>query len=327
MDKKGDYKYWFIGSLILGIIIIGVFAYFIFKESYIGNDFNYEVCKQSVIARSLLPEASFWGIGYASFKDEYPLKCKTEVVTIDLDTIKSREVNVESGGVDSSTLTSSKELPFVEEDIAKEMVSCWNLFLKGDSNIFPRPTVGVTSYCIPCARIHFTEDAKNYITENDIVIDLERGLKKGEGGSAMNYLQTSGAKFPAFGWAGARDFYFGAKEFSLIDDDLDGVLYNRQNRESNDGFDFGMLNLPKFYNMSRGDLLIFYGSVTMSDNGDIGDYFPYLLYFQSGQTDPNPFEILSQIEFLEKDFRLDAPFQTIDAWDVELCKNFDGILA
>ena len=309
-NRKGEYRWDVAMAMILGLIVFGIIGYLIFGESFNQDQINYEVCRQSIVARSLLPEISVVDITIASFKDKYPLKCKTEVVEVDL--VKEDE-----------------KIIGAEKKIAEAMVSCWNLYLRGDKNIFPRPTIGATSYCVPCARIHLTEELKDYMIKNKLTIDIEKSLNQEfqGGASAYDFLQKSGVKFSAFGWSGARDFDFKAEKFSLVDDDQDGVIYNRQNGEKSIAYDFGKLYLPKFFYPDKGDLLIFYGSDTFSDSNDIGDYFPYMFYFQSGQTSPDPFKILGDIEFIERDLNI-LGYQTYgNTRDTVLCENYDGIPA
>tara|TARA_Y100000310_G_C20685795_1_gene818883 strand:+ start:1889 stop:2692 length:804 start_codon:yes stop_codon:yes gene_type:complete len=130
-DKQGSEKYYIIISLILGIMVLALALYFIFHEYFTEETLDWEACRQSVVMRGNLPEISKGGIRWATFKDKFPLKCKTEVIYIDENTEDVKQV--------------------IEDTIR----SCWNLFSEGKLKIFPSDKLGFESFCVPCARIHF----------------------------------------------------------------------------------------------------------------------------------------------------------------------------
>lgn len=273
MDKKGDYKYDLIFSLILGLLIIGLSFYFIFNELFSSEDIDMEVCRQSIQARAVLPDVEEGGITVASFKDSYPLKCRTRVFEIDKnDIVKNRAAGI----------------------IAERMAECWALFDSGDSNSFPAE-VFKTSSCVPCVRIGLSEDAKKYLKENeDVEINIRDALdeRMTKDFSYYTYLENSGKKFSAFSFGNAVPFNLLGSEFRI--ESIDGfsgivpMFWENVELRNRMGGTFvakmGSVNisLPEVFDYRNGDLLISYGIVSIEE-GVFGDYVPYLFYFQTGQ--------------------------------------------
>ncbi len=145
--------------LILGLLVVAIIFFWIFQEYFTEETTNAEICKQSVIVRNTLPEydIGIWNdketssIATVSFKNSYPLKCKTKVITIDY----------------NDTEKATKE-------IMNQMAECWYIMGRGEYNIFPSRAFFGDSYCVECARIEFREDVKTYYTEHPI--NMEEGL-------------------------------------------------------------------------------------------------------------------------------------------------------
>jgi len=135
MKKRGAYKHHIIISLILGLMVLGLVFGLIFPE-LLEAGVDWEVCRQSIYLRNSMPNY----IVIDQAKDLLPLKCKAEVIEVDY-----------------------KDIDRAEKEIADTMAACWHLFGEGRYSIFP-PTRGVfpESYCVPCARIHFDEDVKDF---------------------------------------------------------------------------------------------------------------------------------------------------------------------
>ncbi|NPE29611.1 hypothetical protein HNV12_16950 [Methanococcoides sp. SA1] len=282
MNKKGDYKYGLMFSLIMGLLVIGLSFYFIFNELFTEDELSYEVCRQSIIARSVLPDVTISKLVKAeSFKDSYPLKCETRVVEID-----------------KSDLEDMKK---TEDIIAEEIVKCWALFDKGDASAFPPAGIGelystVKTTCVSCSRIHLTDEAEEYLKANPgVEINIRNALdgRMEEGFSYYNYLINSGEKFSAFDLATARPFDLETEDVFLVDDsDQKPVIFrNRLTGATEDGhglfFDVeaSQVYLPERFDFEKGDLLINYGIMTSSNKGKIGGHVPYLFYFQAGDSD------------------------------------------
>ncbi|MCH7850985.1 MAG: hypothetical protein IH845_05065 [Nanoarchaeota archaeon] len=154
---------------IIGIMILGIGTVFIF-DLYDKGDIDFETCKHSIILRSHNIEFSPGGFTLVSFKDSFPLECRTSVVEIN-------EGNVNDAG----------------EIIARKMTECWALFDNGDVSPFPEPRIlelfsEGTSYstCVPCSRITFTSGAKKILREKGS-IDLRIGMDNQMGGGKTYY--------------------------------------------------------------------------------------------------------------------------------------------
>ncbi len=303
MDKVGDYKYGLLFSLIMGLLVIGLSFYFIFNELFTQEDIDWQVCRQSIQARATLPDVDLEGFGsMTSFKDAYPLKCKTNVVEIDKGNVKD-----------------------IDKIIGETMVECWALFDKGDVSAFPDKFFK-SSTCVPCARIHLTNEAKDYLKEKNIVVNIRNALDEPMTSeySYYVYLRDAGKKFSAFDLAGSREWYFDPKGFSVASEEGDfvgAVFHNRLtgaeddytiSKDVNWGW-IGGVSLPEFFDYEKGDLLISYGVATTS-NINIGNYIPYLFYFQTG-ADPNPFEEVSKK-------LINWPVR-----DIDMCNEWEGVPA
>lgn len=206
MDKKGDYKYGLLFTLIMGLLVVGLSFYFIFNELFSDEDISYEVCRQSVITRSVLPDVTLKKISNLdSFKNSYPLKCET------------RKIEISEADV--------KDIEVAQRKIAETMMECWALFDRGDSSAFPPPGIwnfidSATSYCVPCARLSLSEGAKDYMEKNVIEIDIREGLDlnvEGEEFSYFAWLKNSGEKFSAFDLATSSEFDLSGDEFRIED--------------------------------------------------------------------------------------------------------------
>jgi len=288
MRKEGSYYYGIILYLILGLIVMTISLYFIFNEGFRGDD-GLEVCRQSVLLRATVPPVKIAGIAnLPEFRDKFPLKCKTMVKTID------------KSDVEEDKMEGAQRI------IAEAMAECWYLYDKGDSSAFPSDFYGMRSTCVPCARIHLSEEARAYMEENNLNINIRGALdlRMDENFRFYNYLENSGKKFPAFnpGASSTRAFDLEGDVFAVNYSARENVeMVNRltggiksdgwfeEAGKARSNLAMAQVDLPEVFYHDKGDLLINYGiSVSTSDEG-IGNYIPYLFYFQSGQS-PNPFE-------------------------------------
>jgi hypothetical protein len=297
-NKRGD-KYYIMISLILGLIVLSLSLYFIFQEYFNEDVISQESCRQSVILRANLPEFNKGKITWASLKDDFPLKCKTQVMEITKDDI----IDNRAGTI-----------------IGDAMVECWAIFGNGDAYIFPAPFLGSESYCTACARIRLSSEAKNYmITNQSVKIDIEDTLRNKvfSGTTYYSYLDGIGNSFPALNPASGREFDVSGDSFSVDPSDQEKFPYiNRATGIGEGNPDYSKTTLPKYFNASYGDLLISFGTTTYSDQGGIGAYVPYLLYFQINQPE-DPFVIA------EKKMYIDGL-----VWKNKfLCQHWEGIPA
>ncbi|MEA3248566.1 MAG: hypothetical protein U9Q73_02560 [Nanoarchaeota archaeon] len=166
MNKKGAIHYELIISLILGLIFLGLSMYFIFIEYWNEDELDWQQCRQSVILRSNLPNLKELG---TDLKGSFPLKCKTEVVTID-----SAEPNETYG------------------KISKAVASGWYMFGEGKFDFVHRSWLVDNRYCLVFARIHSTAD--NVQTSNEAVdensINTDTNKKKFTQGFYDYYIET-----------------------------------------------------------------------------------------------------------------------------------------
>ena len=146
INKKGQEKYYIIISLILGLMVLSLSLYFIFNEYFTEDEADWEICRQSVLLRAKAVGDRSNLIAWAA--ENFPFKCKTEVVNIDYK-------NYDKAGF----------------AIVDAMASCKALYdegqLYGQGGILEG-----RSHCFHCSRIHFTEDVRDFYSPKKILDDL-----------------------------------------------------------------------------------------------------------------------------------------------------------
>jgi len=144
INKKGAEKFNIIVSLILGLMVLAISLFWIFGEFFNQDELDWQVCRQSIILRNSLPEADLVAIGLDT-KGAFPLKCKTEVVTID----------------------SAKTPDEVYSKISDAVAEGWYMFGEGKMDFVGRETWKSQTVCMVFARIHFDENiVDNFYDEN-----------------------------------------------------------------------------------------------------------------------------------------------------------------
>jgi len=295
MNKRGDYKWDIMLSLIVGLLILSLSLYFIFNEYFTSEDMEWEICRQSIQVRSTLPEPTIAKIlDGPSFKDEFPLKCKTRIIEID----KNDVIPGEKGRMG------------IETKIAETMAECWALYDKGDASAFPSKFFK-SSTCVPCARIHLTPEAKEELGNKIINIRNALDLPMTPKYSYYIYLRDSGKKFAAFDFGNGLPFNLYGDKFEIgkiegifgietveLKNKLTGGKTEEYMRTIN-------ISLPETFSAKDGDLLINYGIASVGKD-PFGKYVPYLFYFQTNQEN-NPFTEI------KKDFIFDISHITISA--------------
>jgi len=251
------------------------------------------------MVRSAMPEIDAAGFTIASLKNDFPLKCKTNVIEI-------TEKDVEDGKVDGI--------------IGDALAECWFVFGSGDANVFAANVYMKTTTCIPCARIHLTNKAKSAVVDGKIDISgilndkslFDLGGKKT---SYLNYLNGVGKLFEPFNPAFNNPFNLSGDKFVI-----DASNYGKGTKRVKDGSEIGMeggfasVSLPKYLDVAKGDLIIALGELTDSGSDKTANYIPYMFYFQNGQDD--------YPEQMKKDF--------FSAWtdiDSDICNSWEGIPA
>ena len=229
VNKVGSEKYYIIISLILGLIVLGLSLYFIFNEYFNENELDWQQCRQSIILRNLMPEKDLGAT--ISSKGLLPLKCKTQVVSVDY-----------------------KDLSRVENEIAETIGSCWYLSGEGEYKIFPGASfvfVKADTPCMMCARIHLEEDVKDYYV-GEKQIDIQRALSEYSpeiGSSFWEYLNPSNGNkaFMYFkGW------------------NIEGFMIDKISKFTMRGLpnDEQSFSFPKYFSSEKGDLFVIYAEPT-----------------------------------------------------------------
>ena len=172
-NKRGSEKYYIIISLILGLIVLSLSLYFIFHEYFTKEEIDWEACRQSIILRSTIPTSKkpiFASID--DLREAFPLKCKTEVIEVDLDGSK---INWDDNSKEGKREKVKAMLKFQEEIskvVADALVRCWALVGEGKYDIFPID-IAQGKYALLCSRIHFSKNTqlfdsniKSYVDKN-----------------------------------------------------------------------------------------------------------------------------------------------------------------
>jgi hypothetical protein len=308
-NKKGAEYYYIVLSLILGLMVFAVFLFWIYEEYFTEEEADIQICRQSVQIRANIPDITMKGptatdlaaagagtvvagpvggiIGYESFssggteytvksfKQEFPLKCKTQVVTIDYE-----------------------DQARFEKEIANTIAGCWSLFGEGKSNIFPANSIAgdvffFRSTCVPCARIHVSPKVRDYYLERNSSeyanrVDILRGLKQPfRDTDYLGYLTQGDGPFSAFSPGNALAFEFSGSRFDVDwDENRKPVVFVNRLTKGQDGGSvwnprMAQVSLPRFYDPDKGDLLIYYGALGTATNDGAGHYYPYMFYTHS----------------------------------------------
>jgi hypothetical protein len=237
MNKRGSEKYYILISMILGLIILTISLFFIFNEYFTQNELNLETCRQSVVLRNLgfeaeRPITSFLEVT----KDMVPLKCKNEVVTLDiiegdktiydsgLKAIIIKEENKETvieteplailGTPNSKGFEGSASGIFAKI-MADKMVRCWNLMGDGEYRIFPTNFADARKDCLICTRIHFSEKFKTFmgklpgvgLSASEVLLNYDVNGKK------LDPSERGGKKSMAF----IMNVRFASSKFEFLD--------------------------------------------------------------------------------------------------------------
>ena len=145
LSNKRGIQWEILASFILGLIVVSIVLFWLFQEYFTEADLDWEVCRQSIIIRNNVPDVTSKDLtgglvkGYTvtSFKNKFPLKCETQVITITEDNVR-----------DAPRL------------IMDAMAQSWYLFGEGKYQIYPSALIGGDSYCMGAVRVHFYSGLK-----------------------------------------------------------------------------------------------------------------------------------------------------------------------
>ncbi len=235
LNKRG--LHWgFIIAMITGLIVVGI-GYFIFHESSTDGDIHWEGCRQSLVARNMLPEKDL-AIAVASTKGALPLKCGTKIINIDYE-----------------------DLERAEKEVAETISSCWYMYGKGEYRIFPSSAWSgseLNTPCMVCARIHLDKEVREFYSDNireDGRIDIKYSLDgqlEGYGVSFWEYLN------PDRGGKAFMYFNDWAEEGFSIEIHEEPNLISAEIPD-----DVKAFNFPQYLDPEKGDLFIFYVQPTV----------------------------------------------------------------
>ncbi len=292
IGRRGDFKWDIVIILLLGLVVLALVLYFIFGEYFQDEDVDWEVCRQSIVLRNSLPEETFAKAYMVSFKNSFPLKCKTNVLTIDYNDTKR-----------------------AQKEISEAMVSCWFLFGNGGYRIFPGEALNSKTNCVYCARIHLAPIVREYYRKN--IIDIDNGLDELEfknGLTYYEYLKNIGNQNPfqlITSWHNDYLTIGGGNVRVVGSSNLKAVP----------------IGVPGTYDVERGDLFILYHNFLAYGNSEM---VASLLYFQEKGAKYGDKEFKSALDALAFG-RGDTIKEEVDWWidgrADAICENFDGIPA
>ena len=258
--KKGEFRHDVLLSLIIGLIVVAIVFWWIFQEFFTEDDIDYEVCRESLILRSKLPEKDVLA-DVASTKAYLPLKCGTRVVDIDYEDVGKAEAV-----------------------IGNTISECWYMTGKGEYEIFPGSDSvygDISVPCMACARIHIDKKVRDFYSLDKNKISIRNALNsqlEGYDFTVWDYLNPKdGVKaFEYFG--GWRDEGFDV-EFSGSDTLIFG-LFNVGSTEF-DPKDHEIFYLPSYMDTEKGDLFVMYAEPNKELGDDEGNRIsPYMAILQ-----------------------------------------------
>jgi hypothetical protein len=267
-QKKAQWR-GYILALILGLIVVTLSIWFLFFEYFTSEELEWQECRQSIILRSNAPNLKDLG---ASSKGLFPLKCRTEVVTID--TIEPDEVY---------------------KKIADAVASGWYMFGEGEFEFVSGEFFPGVSYCMAFARLHYTGKASDEFydglgltrSEAEAVAarmraqsdeDAKKGVEKGMASVEMNPVAYQEAIAAGLGDAEAAE---AAK----------------------------WVNLPKVFMDFDKEFIEFYKKERVP--GSKGTYDEYLPLFTKETMDEPHFWLMDDLAPIDKDTILVYKMRTI----------------
>jgi len=136
MVNKVGSMWRYIIPLIIGLAVLIIGMWFILHEYFTEDEIDWEICRESVLLRANLPDADLLLLKLDT-KGAFPLKCKTEVVTID----------------------DGKDADEVYKEVSDTAVSGWYMFGRGEFDFIHANFWKSDTVCMIFARIHFTDEA------------------------------------------------------------------------------------------------------------------------------------------------------------------------
>lgn len=245
--KKGGEKYYIIMSMILGLIVLSLSLYFIFQEYFDEDEIDWQTCRQSILLRNSMPESKrATTASIEKIKESFPLKCKTEVVDLELPKVFVNE---------------EEEYAKIRKVVADSMAECFSLFGEGAYKLFPVNHVQERKDCVICKRIHFTGDTRPF------KLDMKNYL---------SFYDVNGKALPYGGYDTDKSYWH-----YLVYHPYDSLVF-----ATNDNYESGEWGVRPTIDASKGDLLIgmyFYSNPEFNFFGENIKYqWSNVFYAQSG---------------------------------------------
>jgi hypothetical protein len=188
MEKRGELTSSQIAMLVLSIAAFVIILIFLLLFLDIENQTDEEICRLSVLTRATSPDA---------VQSSLPLKCQTKKICISLTGQKCPQFLAEKSEniqINKNPDIGSEE---IENIVAKEMLSCWNIMGEGKLDLFGEEislanffkTNKKATSCVICSRIAIApelEAKKDILNKIDVNDYLET---KQAPGSSFTYLQ------------------------------------------------------------------------------------------------------------------------------------------
>ncbi|MBU3923464.1 MAG: hypothetical protein KJ592_00950 [Nanoarchaeota archaeon] len=250
-NKRGiETPMYVIISLILGLIVLTLSLYFIFNEYFNQDELDWQMCRQSIALRASLPEVDL-KVLKTDTKDAFPLKCKTEVVSIG------------KGDPD-----------YVYGKISEAIAEGWYMFGEGKFNFIHRDNYKTQTVCMVFARIHYTDELlkdfekkKNKVggASEETIFQIVQKVVEGVGDEESITEDVStvdgksvviGVNFPngeKWGQQGFLDYYNSAKikGDSTYNDYLPIYFYGEKGKNGNLLFDESVNLIPESENQDH----------------------------------------------------------------------------
>lgn len=196
--KKGEISTNFLVSMILIIVgfIILIIFYLNLPDSRAADR---QACESSVILRATAGALSPTAIE-KSFKESFPLKCKTQKFCFG----DSKSICRDFIGEKGITRIKVKNIRDIEKTISEEMLNCWQMMGEGKLDLFSGGAAefglsGVQSSCVICTRMAFNKTSLNNSKINLDLINVEEYMLFNkvpeENISYMEYISGNGGLY------------------------------------------------------------------------------------------------------------------------------------
>ncbi len=235
--KRGQYKYYILINLILGLMVLAIGIFFIFNEYFTGEGADLEICRQSILLRATAIENALNAGGltgeiFAELAEEFPFKCKNDVIKIDY-----YDVNK------------------AQKEIADSIAACHSLYLEGKSPLYAFEFLVWDPNkfkCFVCSRIHFDEDVIDDYSKEDLKIG-EYLIGKTFRGDETYFDYVYGNRPSAVSEAELKKQVVDVSNFKVSDGDIFVINYlntdTRARAFAKDTAIYGLITAPALFTL------------------------------------------------------------------------------